>query len=204
MEHYGDREWSWYAGILSQAICHSSPGPILDVGAGNGLLLEAAARWGLDAEGVEGSREAIGQAIGRYPELRLRHHLLSELLPYEDESFQTVFMNQVVEHLEPAIGESALRETLRVLRPAGLLFLQSPSAYNRHEQTADPTHINLYEPDKLRRLLVDAGFAHIRAHNAPLHLLGDSAAGVNAMTLLFRMLPWQRLSATANFLAWKG
>src|SRR4051812_35656070 len=82
-EFYADRDWTFYSWILAQAILHSGPGPILDVGAGTGFLTEAAQRWGLDCEGLEGSTEGIELAHKRYPPIRLRAHLLSEPLPYD-------------------------------------------------------------------------------------------------------------------------
>lgn len=203
-EHfYAQRDWRWYAWILSHTITHSRPGPILDVGAGNGLLTEAASRWGLDAQGVEGSSDAIAQALARFPEARIRAHNLSQPLPFADASFQTVFMNQVIEHLEPDVGANTVREIFRVLRPEGLLFIQSPSCFDKYEAGADPDHVHVYRPGELARLLRHTGFEPVQARNAPLRLLGSGSAGRAVMTGAFQLLPWERLSATANFLAWK-
>ena len=56
---YSNRDWRFYRPILSEVIFFSEPGPILDVGAGTGLFVEAALRWGIDCVGIEGSGEAV-------------------------------------------------------------------------------------------------------------------------------------------------
>src|SRR5437763_12569881 len=86
---YSARDWRFYKDLLAELILKSDPGPILDVGAGTGLLVEGATRWGLDCCGLEGSLEALALAQARFPSIRLTHHLLSEPLPFDDNSFQT-------------------------------------------------------------------------------------------------------------------
>lgn len=173
------------------------------MGAGVGFLTEAAQRWGFDCEGIEGSAEGVEIGRARYPQIRLQHHLLSESFPFESERFQTVFANQVIEHLEPEVGTAMLAEIARVLRPGGMVFIGSPSRFNAYERKADPTHINLYEPKGLERLLAEAGLENISDFNTPRLLLGSNRLGSGMMSVLFRLLPWQRLSATANYRAYK-
>src|SRR5262245_15117592 len=114
--HYGARDWRVYSDLLAFVITHSNPGPILDLGAGTGLFLDAAARWGLTCVGVEGSPDAIELARSRTPEIHLIHHILPEPLPFSTASFQTVLMNQVIEHLAPETAREVLDECYRVLR----------------------------------------------------------------------------------------
>lgn len=42
---YASRTWEYYRPVLAHIIANSVPGPILDLGAGTGLLVEAATRW---------------------------------------------------------------------------------------------------------------------------------------------------------------
>jgi ubiquinone/menaquinone biosynthesis C-methylase UbiE len=51
----------------------------------------------------------------------------SEALPFRDASFDGVFLNEVLEHVEDEIG--TLREIYRVLRPRGHLILMSPNRW---------------------------------------------------------------------------
>ena len=200
---YADRDWRFYRAILSEVIFYSEPGPILDVGAGTGLLVEAALRWGLHCVGIEGSGEAVEIGRQRYPNLSLRRHLLSEPLPFADESFQTVLMNQVIEHLEPNVARYTVSETVRVLRPNGMVMITSPSRFNKYERMADPTHINMYSPTELHNLVASAGFRDIVATDYPLDLLGQNYVSRKVMSLLFPLTRWDHLSATANCRGYK-
>ena len=200
---YLDRDWRFYRPILCQLIAHSEPGSILDVGAGTGFLVEAGLRWGLDCVGIEGSPEAIEIGRQRFPNLPLRCHLLSEPFPFKDESFQTVVMNQVIEHLEADVARHAVKESARVLRSGGMLMINSPSRFNKFEKVDDPTHINMYSPTELRNLVASAGFRDIVATNYPLDLLGQNFFSRKIMSLLFLLTRWDRLSATANCRGYK-
>ncbi|MEM9883116.1 MAG: class I SAM-dependent methyltransferase [Planctomycetota bacterium] len=164
---YADRPWSHYRPILSHVVRHGTPGPLLDLGAGTGLLVECATRFGLSATGLDGSAEAVAIGRSRFPEIDLRHHDLAEPLPLPDNAFSAVVMNQVIEHLPPADAERALFEACRVLLPGGLLYVASPCRLNRAERDADPTHVHLYLPSELRALLERLGFVGVTAMDAP-------------------------------------
>lgn len=202
-KHYSGRDWRWYKSILALAIQYSEPGPILDVGAGAGFLLEAALRWNQDCLGLEGSAEAIEIARQRCESLRYVHHLLSEPFPIDDREFQTVIVHQVIEHLEPAVAANCLAECFRVLRPGGMICVLSPSKYNRRESKADPTHMHMYSPKSLKRLLRSTGFVEVKAFDAPLNLLGQSQTAKYAMIAIFKLTRCEWISATANCIAWK-
>ncbi len=201
--YYGERDWRFYSGLLAEIVRFSEPGPILDVGAGCGLFIEAAVGWGIECVGLEGSAEAIGMAHARSADLDLQQHRLSEPFPFPEASFQTVVLNQVLEHLEPVVAVHALAEAYRVLRPRGLILVGSPSRFNRQEWRADPTHVNLVSPGELRALLVQAGFTRVRPFDTPLPLLGTSRLGRRIVSLLFRLWPYDRISATANAMAYR-
>jgi len=202
-EYYSSRDWRWYRGLLAFAIQHSEPGPILDVGAGVAQLLEAAHRWNLECLGLEGSAEAIAIARGRCPSLNLKQHFLSDPFPLGDCTFQTIYLNQVIEHLEPAVAEACVSECYRVLRPGGLFIVMSPSKFNKHERDADPSHICLYSPSSLKSLLASRGFTDISQLDTPLDIMGKNAIGRLIMKVIFRVTKWERLSCSANCMAWK-
>ena len=202
-KHYAARDWRWYRGLLALAIQYSEPGPILDVGAGVAQLLEAAQRWNLDCLGLEGSAEAIDIARGRCSSLKLEQHFLSDPFPLGDCTFQTIFLNQVIEHLEAAVAEACISECYRVLRPGGLLIVMSPNKYNKYERDADPTHICLYSPSSLKRLLASKSFTDIRPLDAPMDILGKNVVGKQIMKVVFKLTKWERLSGSANCMAWK-
>lgn len=200
---YGSRDWRFYRPFLAELMTLAEPGPILDVGAGLGYFVEAAQRWGLACEGLEGSFDAVQMGLERYPALRLRHHPLSERFPLDDGAFAAVLCNQVIEHLDADVGAHAVREMYRVLRPSGVLLLYSPSRYNSRERRQDPTHIHMYAPSELHGLLQRTGFERISAHDRPLNLLGSNALSRRVMKKVFRLVPWDRFSASANVRAFK-
>ena len=126
---YLSRDWRFYKGVLSRIVAMSEPGPILDLGAGCGYLVEASHRWGWECVGLEGSENAVKIARHRCPEIDIRQFLLSEPLPFERDYFSTVVMNQVIEHLEPSVANNCIAEAFRVLRPGGALIIFSPSRF---------------------------------------------------------------------------
>ena len=201
--YYSSRDWRFYRSILTTIIMYSQPGPILDVGAGTGFIVEGALRWGLDCKGIEGSKDAIIIARHRYPEIDIVQSVLNEPFPFSSQTFQTVIMNQVIEHLEPDVAEICIGEAYRVLVPGGLLYVASPSRFNRHEKKADPTHINLYSPQELFQLLFSKGFRHISPMNTPFNFLGNSFIGKGLTSCLFRLTAWDWLSASATCISYK-
>lgn len=200
---YSDRSWENYTRILSSIVRHAPPGRILDLGAGCGYLIEAANRWNIPAIGLEGSETAVGMAKSRAQNLDIRIHALSNPIPFPADHFNTVVLNQVIEHLDPEIALAVLKEAHRVLSPRGMLFITSPSRFNTKERDADPTHINLMSPADLRQIVLESGFHRTISFNSPLPMLGLSRLGLGLMELLFKIAPIDRLSATANLLAFK-
>lgn len=202
-QYYLDRDWRAYADIFSRIVRHSEPGPVLDLGAGCGYLVEIAGLWGVQATGLEGSPEAIELAKARVPALDIRHHRLSEPLPFGVETFQTVVLNQVIEHLESNTARHVVKEALRVLRSRGMLLITSPSCANRQEELADPTHINMLSPTQLKMLLLECGFERVVAFDSPLPVLGRTRLMRGITNAFFKLFPADRFSATANAMAFK-
>lgn len=172
---YTDRDASFYAPVLSHIIRHSQPGPILDLGAGTGLLVELAQCWGLDVRGYEGSVDAVAIGLQRVPDLPLTRLTLGDLLPDADASVQSVVMNQVIEHLEVGRGRAALAEAFRVLRPGGMIYVASPCRHNPAERGRDATDQHLYAPRELQKALRNTGFVNVESMDAPLGWPGCKA-----------------------------
>jgi O-antigen chain-terminating methyltransferase len=83
-----------------------------------------------------------------------------------DASFGGIFAAQVAEHLPPAALQALLREAHRVLRPGGLMALETVNprsvvglleVFNR-----DLTHQKPLHPDTLSFLAAAAGFTDVR------------------------------------------
>ena len=121
-------------------------------------------------------------------------HQAAARFPFPDRSFQTLVMNQVIEHLSAADGLNCLRECYRVLRPGGVFYIASPSKFNKAERDGDPTHRHLYWPSELLAALNAAGFQCIQHCDSPLRFLGTSKWGVRLASIIFHKTGWERFS----------
>lgn len=65
------------------------------------------------------------------------YHFDVHEIPFEDGSFDVVFCNHVMEHVEDDI--KAMSEIHRVLKPGGWALMQSPQDYDREVTYEDPT-----------------------------------------------------------------
>ena len=84
-----------------------------------------------------------------------------------------------------------------------MILIKSPSRANTREWQIDPTHIHQYSPGELRELLRTRGFEKVQSLDSPLQFFGSSRGGRGLASALFRVIRWDRLSATANCIAYK-
>lgn len=95
----------------------------LDVGCATGDFVKMAAEYGFDAWGCDYSQAVVSRGH-RQHKLQIVHGQV-ENIPFDDESFDVVTLLQLFEHLPDPL--TALREVRRVLRPSGLIFLETPN-----------------------------------------------------------------------------
>lgn len=89
-------------------------------------------------------------------------------LPFSNDSFDTVLMTEVLEHLfEPEVVLSELR---RVLRPGGKLLITTPFIWELHEVPYDYARYTLYG---IQSLALHAGYSvvHGRKHGSNLDVI---------------------------------
>lgn len=150
--------------ILTTSAKEASLGRTLDIGCGNGAVLNALLLYTKEIFGIDNSEDAIELARERVPQARLTRADVQEELPFPDGFFDSVFMLDVIEHLRaPAL---ALEETCRVLRTGGLLVVTTPNAnspvrYLRGKRwfgAADPGHLMLFTGFTLSHLLQASAF----------------------------------------------
>lgn len=137
------------------------PGRLLDVGCSLGFFVETAARLGWQASGVDVSADAVTACMAR----GLDCHVTSgDDLPFADDSFDCVTAWHVVEHL-PDVA-AALRAWRRVIRPGGLLVLETPNATCRRVRREGAGyrrfwkrgHLYVFSPASLIAFARRAGF----------------------------------------------
>ncbi|GAA3672053.1 hypothetical protein GCM10022224_040290 [Nonomuraea antimicrobica] len=119
----GDLAWLGRHGI-------SVPGGrALDFGCGAGRLTSALARHFSEVVGVDISEPMLQQARrldrsgGR---VRFVHRTAPDLACFDDESFDLVYTDRVLQHLPPELARDYLRELLRVARPGGAVVVGIP------------------------------------------------------------------------------
>ena len=199
---YGTRDWKWYRNLLATCIQYGMPGTWIDLGAGLGLFVECAQRFGINCIGLEGSEYAVKAAKQRFPSINMFRHFLEDALPFRDNTISTVVCHQSIEHIRASTATFVLKESHRVLKSRGAIIIHSPSSYNR-KQRNEGSHINLYTPTRLENELIGAGFEKIISMNSPLHILGNSRISVFMMNVIFRLCPLDFLSSSANCRAYK-
>jgi ubiquinone/menaquinone biosynthesis C-methylase UbiE len=93
---------------------------LLDLGTGPGVVAAEAVRKGAEVSAVDADPQMVETAARNVPGADVQVAVLPEL-PYEDETFDAVVGNFVINHVgEPAV---TLKELRRVLRPGGRLAL---------------------------------------------------------------------------------
>jgi SAM-dependent methyltransferase len=135
---------------------------LLDVGCGNGFVLELALELGFNGvRGVEPSADAISHASAGVAPL-IEQGLLERGM-FAPASFDAVTLFQVLDHLrDPA---EVLSEIRRLLRPGGVVLalnhnVEAVSARVLGERSPiiDVEHTYLYSPETMRRLFTQVGF----------------------------------------------
>jgi acetyltransferase-like isoleucine patch superfamily enzyme/SAM-dependent methyltransferase len=98
---------------------------VLDIGCGNGIASYSLARSGYNVTGIDSS---LGELAGIRAAEQIRgldgagftiKHSASHRLEFPDESFEVVWMREVLHHITDL--DSFLREVKRVLKPGGIL-----------------------------------------------------------------------------------
>ncbi len=151
------------AGRISQFV---TGGRFLDVGCGDGFMVEAMRDLGFAADGVDISPWAVREAhrLGRTTVQRGHIHDV----PLDKDGYDAVLLMSYLEH-EP-FPTRALKRVREVLRPGGHLFIKVPhyGSWNRRVLGAAwsgyffPQHLYYFTPDTAARLLAKCGFETVR------------------------------------------
>ena len=159
-QYYSDRHGSPMFRVETRYLCSLlNPKPcerILEVGCGGGTLLELCGERGAEPVGLDTNQRAL-RLVRKRESSAAVVQANGLTLPVEDNSFDGVVGQHVVEHL--ADGDALLTEWHRVLRPGGRVVLATPNGkYPDPDLFYDPDHRLIYSKTDLVELLVRTGF----------------------------------------------
>ncbi len=138
--------------------------PVLDLGCGRGEALELLQAEGIECRGVDASSTMVSHCREKGLPAE-RRDVLDALSGADPESFGGIVSFHVIEHLEPGCIERLVQLAFAVLRPGGILVLETPNplsvAVTARSFWLDPTHRRPVHPDTLRTWYEQAGFTGI-------------------------------------------
>jgi len=137
----------------------------IDLGCGRGEWLEILSEVGVKARGVDLDKGMLDACTERGLDVELADALTS-LRNLPDESQIVVSGFHIVEHVSFADWTEWINEAFRVLKPAGLIVLETPNPENLFVATRsfylDPTHLNPIPPELLKFAVEFAGFSRVK------------------------------------------
>ncbi len=149
---------------------------VLDVGCGGGFMVEAFARLGADASGLDISVNSIAYARNRFPK---QQFYCEDLADFQKRGlkFDFIFSSEVLEHLP---GAAPFMELLAdCTKPGGFVYLSAPDAGHpgvpaniaEWSDICPPEHLQFFDAHNLELLFKRYGFVQHRRlpHRSPAH-----------------------------------
>lgn len=134
-------------------------GSILSIGCGYGKDEAAFAAKGLAVTGIDAARAMVREAARRVPSGKF-HVMDMRSLSFDDGSFDAIWCNASLHHLSREDAPLALAEMRRVLKHAGLLFVNAKQGSGEEKRTLGSGEVRetFYQGKEMERLLCGAGF----------------------------------------------
>jgi SAM-dependent methyltransferase len=155
------RRAAHYLTALDANAVKRDQGLVLDLGCGRGEWLEVLTEHGYRCRGVDLNNVMLEDSMARGFDV-VEADAVSYLRGLNDDSLAAITSMHLVEHLPHEIAIRLLDEALRVLRPGGVLILETPNPENLTVGSCwfylDPTHRNPIPPALLQWLVRERGF----------------------------------------------
>lgn len=153
-----------YLPYIMETNKNTSGGEILDLGCGNGEWLEILETEGCEAKGIDNNRVMVDRAekIGLNV---ISADILVYLKNLPDSSLSAITGFHIIEHLHLNKLISLIDESLRVLKPKGIVIFEAPNPENltvgAYSFYTDPTHNRPLVPETVSFLLEQRGFCSV-------------------------------------------
>lgn len=153
--------------LLREAEAGIQGRPVVDVGAGRGEWLELLREEGLQATGVDLNRSMVELCRSLCLDC-IQDDAIGYLCRLMDNSLGAVTGFHIIEHLPFKTFVALLDESLRVLKPGGLILFETPNPANLLVSSRwfylDPTHRNPM-PAEMTAMIAEArGFVQVHIH----------------------------------------
>jgi 2-polyprenyl-3-methyl-5-hydroxy-6-metoxy-1,4-benzoquinol methylase len=189
-----------YLALVREVGAGTPEAPVVDIGCGRGELLEVIRDYGMIGKGIEINRVFIDTCRGLGLDI-LEGEAVQSLRAMPEGSVGAITAMHVIEHLPFEHAIALLDEMRRVLRPGGLIIVETPNPENLSVGHLwfymDPTHRNPLPPTALRWIVEARGFDEVRIErlvlareiNVPPPLAEDvpGAAAINTLLASMRV-----------------
>jgi len=133
--------------------------PIVDVGFGDGMLMQVMQEQGYTVIGVDRNPRWVERALGR--DLRVVEADAMRFLLENEEAFGGIVLSHVIEHIPVERNEALIEAGFRSLTGNGMILIITPNVHTLSGAADfwnDPSHVRAHTLESLRRLLTDGGF----------------------------------------------
>lgn len=193
---------SHYLELIRAVGAGDEQAPVVDVGCGRGDWLDLLRENGLRGVGIDSNQSFLQLNRERGHEV-IEADALQGLRDMAADSAGAITGMHIAEHLPFEVLVAMVDECRRVLRPGGVLILETPNPENlmvaSHYFYLDPTHRNPLPPDALRWIVEARQFNNVRIERLSEHrelhappLLDESApdaGSINTVLQLFHNAP---------------
>jgi len=156
-----------YLPLIKEAKIGTSESSIVDVGCGRGEWLEMLWESGYTARGIDINRVMLEQCRSRGLEV-IEADVIAYLRTLPNESLGAVTGFHIIEHLSFETLVQLFDESVRVLKPGGLVIFETPNPRNilvgSGDFYRDPTHKNPIHPDTISFLAESRGLINSKSY----------------------------------------
>ena len=154
-----------YDGLIDYILTIDNDPSLLDIGSGRGEWIQKCNAKGFNSIGLELDAKMVNDC--RKLNLNIQEgDALSLLDEFGEDTFSIVSAFHVIEHISHENLEKLIIHAKRILKPEGLLILETPSIDNLMVSSKsfhiDPTHINPIHPDLLSFMIKRVGFTKLK------------------------------------------